>query len=249
MEEITLEKMNLRDRSKLKKKILKMKKNPQIQSILLYNEQKMQNLQSKINKVKEKKEKCMLEVKTRVIKEKEYENKMHYYDLQEYEYEIEILLLEKDNFISNSLMNRLYCLYLILSFIDGVEVLVVKDLNGQKKQLYIQDVYQMFFDSIIGDTITFLKLELKIAQMYMIMNTNSFMTKDNNYFLEEEKQKEAYAFILELHDKIKQIHNDSDKEVFLKELFISDFFNEDILSVYERFFDKTLERKITKYQE
>lgn len=249
MEEITLEKLTLRDRIKLKKKILNLKKNSQNQSILLFNEQKMQNLQSKINKIKEQKEQCMLEVKKRVIKEIEYENKMHQYDLQEYEYELAILLLEKENFIPNSLMSRLYYLYLLLSFLDGVEVLVVKELDGKKKKLYIQDVYQMFSASIVNDAKTFLELELRIAQMYMIMNTNPFMTNENAYFLTEEKQKEMYAFILKLHDKIKQFQYGSDKEVDLEKLCICDFFSEDILFVYERFFGKTLERNITKYQE
>lgn len=247
MEEIILNELTLKDRIKLKRNILKVKKNMQNQSVLLLNNQKIQNLQIKVRKVKEKKEKCILDIQKRVIKEKEYENRMHQYDLEEYEYKLEILLLEKKNFLSNSLINRLNCLSLLLSFLDGVEVMVIKDSEGKKKKLYIQDIYQILAKFIINDAKSFLELEQKIAQMYMLMNTNPFMTKENTYFLEEEKQKEVYALILEYRDKMEEIH--SKQEIDWERLCINDFFNEDILDVYERCFNRNLERKITKNDE
>ena len=64
----------------------------------------------------------------------------------------------------------------------------MKDSEGKKKRLHIQDVYQMLSTFIINDVKTLLGLEQKLAQMYMILNTNPFMTKENAYFLEEEKQ-------------------------------------------------------------
>lgn len=118
----------------------------------------------------------------------------------------------------------------------------MKDSEGKKKRLHIQDVYQMLSTFIINDVKTLLGLEQKLAQMYMILNTNPFMTKENAYFLEEEKQKEVYALILEYRDKIKQM--DYNKEVVLEKFCICDFFNEDILSVYEKNLEEERKRKL-----
>ncbi len=242
MEESTLDELTLKDRIKLKRKILKMKKNIQNQQFFLLNNQKIQNLTEKSNKVKEKKEQCMIDFQKRVLTEEEYENRIHQYDLEEYGYELEILLLEKENFLPKSLMNRLNCLYLLFCFSNGIEFLVMKDSEGKKKKLHIQDVYQMLSTFIINDVKTLLGLEQKLAQMYMILNTNPFMTKENAYFLEEEKQKEVYALILEYRDKIKQM--DYNKEVVLEKFCICDFFNEDILSVYEKNLEEERKRKL-----
>lgn len=216
---------------------------------LFQKEQQIKEYKIKLEENKKKKEQYFNDNEKRKITEKEFEKHMIVYNLEEYELELEIKILEKEIFVPKAVYKRLNYLYLLLSFCDGVEAMVLKDAQGKKKRLYQKDVCKMFIDLVLEETKSTLEQEQKIRQLYMLLNTSHhhFLDKEHKFYLDEEKQKEVYVDILEKREKVKEVENNSKiNKGNDEDLFVEDFFTTDILSVYERLFQKqNLERKIT----
>lgn len=221
MNDIAISNLTKKERKKIKTIINTIKKGEENNKTFYFFEQKQNELYEKAKRNKEKRIKCFEENKIRKIDNQTFDNLMNKYELEEYELDVEIFLLEKNIKLKKNYLKRLDYLYLILAFYDGITTMIFNN-----KKIYLDDAYKLFFSHVIEEEKEMLEIDHKIMQLYMLINN-----KKDNYLSDEEKNK-IYINILENRTKSLEIKNDF-LEVDIDSIIVNDFFDMNIDNVYE----------------
>ncbi len=241
MEEIAIQDLKAWERKKLKRKIIKTIKEKETTKKIEEKEILIHEYKNKLEENKKNRTQCIIENQKRRLKTNEFEKRMTEYEFEGYVFELEIALLEKDVTDNKSLHKRLNILYLLLSFYDGIEVVVMTDLNGQKKKMNQNDIENLFRMMVLEEMKENLEMEQKCEQLYMLINSvhNYTVNEKHKFYLDEERKKEMYASILEGHVRILEVENDYNKIKELQDVsfIVGDFF-EPIHFAYEHLFKK-----------
>ncbi len=241
MEETPIQNLKIVDRQNLKRKIIKTIRNQETAKKIEEKEILILAYKNKLEENKEKRNQCIVENQKRRLRTNEFEKRMTEYEFEGYVLELEMALLEKENTNTKALYKRLNILYLLLSFYDGVEVMVTKDVNGKKKKLYQKDIEDLFKTVVLEERKEELEMEQKCEQLYMLINSvhNHDIDKNHKFYLDEERKKEMYARILERHACILEVENAYPKIKELQDVsyVVEDFFGPIAFS-YERIYKK-----------
>lgn len=194
----------------------------------------------------EKRNKCFEENIKRKITSSKFEKLMYIYEQEGYELKLQRSLLEKEIYNQNSLLKRLDCLFLILSFLDGIEKMVIKTSDGEKKLITLQEIYFYFLDLVLESEKESLELEHKIMQLYMLLKVEK---EDHPFYLTKEHKNLVFGHILENKEKVAKVtkRDIKESEINFDSMSVASFFNLNIHEVYEQLFERMdLERKIIK---
>lgn len=237
-----------KERRKLKKEILHLKKKVEKTDENLKRKQLLDEHNQKWLENKEKRNQCCEDNKNRRLKDCDFEKLMHAFMQEGYEIELNSALLEKEMEIESGFLKRLNCFVLILSFLDGIEKMAVKSSTGEKRMLDLNDVCFLFFALVLEEEKTYLEKEHKIMQLYMLLNNYS-LAEEHPFHLSKEQKNSTYVRILENREKIEEVEKQNIKTnpIDFSKVLVADFLNLEIHEIYEHLFGKTdLERKISK---
>lgn len=246
MNEITIVSLNTKERQKLKKIIKNIKVNKKRSINSDYLEKKEQQFLTQIKENKEKRIICIEENRERKLSNKTYEKLMNDYELRGNELELELSLVEKEIKKRSYFLKRLDYLYLILSFYDGVEVLSITTGEGKQKNVYINDIYNLFLNHVLDEEKERLEMEHKIMQIYMLINNMKHEKVGEGYhlYLSVEEKNNTFARILENRSEILEVDNNYNNidKVDFNCIIIDDFFNINIDNVYKHLFGRYLKK-------
>ncbi len=248
MNHIAVLELTGKERRKLKKEILHLKKEMEKTNGNLKRKQLWDEYNQKWLENKEKRNQCCEDNKNRRIKDCDFEKMMRAFEQEGYEIELNSALLEKEIETENGFLKRLNCFVLILSFLDGVEKMSIKTSTGGKRMLDLNDVCFLFWNLILEEEKAYLEKEHKIMQLYMLLN-GYLLEEENPFYLTKEQKNLTYVCILENREKMQEVEKQNVKmspNDFSKVL-VGDFLTLEIQEVYEHLFGNgDLERKVSK---
>lgn len=238
MKNLSIINITKKESLQIKKEILEFKKNFQSNE----NNSNIKNLvsfyQNKLEKIKNQKENCLEKFNKRKITKHEYDIKMKAYELEGYITELDLLNLEQQTFINTSVYKRLNYLYIFLNLTHQ------KTITDPFKSN--EEFFKIFSIYILKNTKSYLELDKKRAQLYILINKSPNIPTNHKYCLSKEEEEKMETFLFEERKKSAEINQHLSKipDINISNLTINDFFNEDLLNLYNNLFNFQLTKKL-----